>query len=343
MFYLKKNYFIVGGLVFITFASLFIFVEKTFSYFSMKSDLEEWERIKESQIVESNNSYKQLLKVQAERNWRDDEDEVVVEEAKRAVGKQKLHIIYVKSVDFADYEIDGLINVLSSDKKSLYKNCNDADCVTLSSLNYMETFINGEAKKYDKDVDFEVETHGVYEIENLTKVGDPMQSWGKDPFAMLKLRDDFENLIEERNLAIPKDELVVFLYFDETMEMGSEKIPYSFYEYKKFRSFAVPEVGRAYINVYDFKPRFSVDLVEILIHETLHLYGAVDHYIESSGTGACSSRGRGAVEDYYIPQTTGDIMCLFVENPEGHFERGSIEKGNLVINKVTAADIGWVE
>jgi hypothetical protein len=84
-------------------------------------------------------------------------------------------------------------------------------------------------------------------------------------------------------------------------------------------------------------------VVEVVAHEFLHLFGAVDTYYE--GVAGCTDEGRG---DYTDLDSSGsdvsakaDIMCLFVRNPSGEFRRAHFADGNLVINKFTAEKVGW--
>ena len=188
-----------------------------------------------------------------------------------------------------------------------------------------------------------VKIHGIYSINDLNKVGDIANLWGKELFGTVKLQDSFQKILEDNKISITENNLVVFLYFDNSFSKSSEIVEDRFYDHKKFRSFANENTGKAYINVYNLTPSFSSKAVEIVIHETLHLFGAVDKYIEDrSSEDICSDKGRGDTNlDFSLPQKTADIMCGFIEHVQNKYTRGNLTDNNLVINQLTAKEIGW--
>jgi hypothetical protein len=187
----------------------------------------------------------------------------------------------------------------------------------------------------------QIKTLGPFSLKkNLDKAGDLAIPWEKNPFAVSNIQDQFESLLRENQIATGDNTLVLFLYFDNSFQPGSDKE--RLFEYKKFRSFADREKGRAYINIYDFRPSFAAETVKAAIHETLHLFGATDKYREDPSEGICSPEGRGQpYKTPPFPQSTGDIMCLFIEKEPGQFYPGDIRKHTLVINPITAKEIGW--
>lgn len=174
-------------------------------------------------------------------------------------------------------------------------------------------------------------------------MGDVAYIWEKDAFGTIKLQDDFNKLLDEHNIKLSSRSLVIFLYFDDTFDSRGASDKERFYEHKKFRSFADENTGKAFINVYDFSPSFSISLTEIVSHELLHLFGASDKYEESESVKRiCKESGRGDLEKQPpLPQTTTDLMCMYIEEVGDQFKRASFSDGTLVVNSYTAKEIGW--
>lgn len=276
--------------------------------------------------------YDMLLKKQAKQS-RNSKTEIKT--GKKAIGEYNLFLVFVKPTALNKSTITPLINILeASNEKSI------------TSLYYINTFYKDQAKKYDIDnFNLKISFHGIYNLEGLEKVGDIGYIWGKDPFATVRLQDSFDQLLKNNNIKFDNQSVAVFLYFDDSF---GESNPYAgdrFYEHKKFRSFANDNTGRAFINVYNFDPNFAETVTEILSHEVLHLFGATDKYEESeSVTRICSERGRGNIDlKPIVPQQTADIMCMYIEKSNDKFVKALFSEDNLVINKFTAKEIGWIK
>ena len=256
-------------------------------------------------------------------------------------GNTNITIVLVKPPSVSNIQSAPLITMLRRPDTDIFSSCTDSLCQKNISLAFIPTFIKNEASKYNiTDANVTLDIRGVYTLPELTQVGDFANLWNKDPFGVAKVQDAFEELLMEQH--IDSDSLTIFLYFDDSLspplvESGS------FYDYKKFRSFANQSKKRAYVNVYNFSPQFSDDTVLVVTHELLHLFGASDKYInEISSKKLCTSRGLGDPnKSPLFPQTTGDIMCLFIETNDGSFSRGSLLDQSLIINSVTAREIGW--
>lgn len=277
--------------------------------------------------------YQSLLKKQEERNNRFQVEQK--EEKRNALGDYNLYFIFVKPASLTESVITPLLNKLKEQDDQLY-----------SSLLYINKFSTQEAKKYGvNNFNLHINFYGVYNLVDLEKVGDVAYIWGKDPFATVRLQDSFNKLLEDHNINLDKNSLALFLYFDDSF---GESNPYAgdrFYEHKKFRSFANEHQGTAYINVYNFSPTFAELVTEIATHETMHLFGATDKYEESASvTRICSERGRGDPDLIpAIPQITTDLFCMYVEKANDKFIRGHFSQNNIVINKLTAKEIGWTK
>lgn len=274
--------------------------------------------------------YENLLQQQEKRGL--NKNITQAETTRKAVGDYTLHIVLVKPPTIHNSDIAELIDKLK-----------EKDSQNISSLYYLKTFYKKEAGRYGvSDFNLQLKFHGPYTLEKLEQVGDVGLFWSKDPFATTKLQDSFSKLLSEDSISLDDKSLVVFLYFDDSFNENTEDDS-RFYEHKKFRSFADKNTGKSYINVYKLDKDFSKTVIEIVGHEVLHLFGASDKYEESeSVTRVCSKKGRGDLDlRPRVPQKTADIMCMYIEKEDDKFVRGSFLKNTLVINSLTAAEIGW--
>jgi hypothetical protein len=281
-------------------------------------------------------------RIQLQQEARNRSFKISIEPIKKrqAVGKHTLHIIFLKPPTLSDAAVQPLVSKLQDPRNTVFTDCDT--CPNNASFNYIKTFLQTEAKKYkEKDFDITVKLHPLGILSELEKIGDFAAVWGKDAFGVTKIKDAFAKGLKENNITVEKNDLVMFLYFDNTYDYVPDAGE-RFYEHKKFRSFADPDYGRAYVNIYNFSPDFSGTAVEIISHELLHLFGATDKYLEYSETDACGDKGLGQIHKKPLyPQTTGDIMCLYVERTKGNFKRGHLVDKQLVINELTAKEIGW--
>lgn len=283
------------------------------------------EKLKE----ENRNKYLELIEKQEKASLESDSKITPFPTKILARGRSKVKLLLIRPPEIAETEIQSLTSRLKSGTVS---------------LNYINTYLDEQKKNYNvSDFQTELEILGPFVLKDLPYAGDIINFWDKDPFNIIKLQDTFETVIEANNLDVSSDDLVLYLYFDNSQALTDDN-PYSFYEYKKFRSFAQPETKRAFVNIYRFGTDFAPTVVEIATHELLHLYGANDKYEEKNPERICSERGRGIPDTLvYIPQTTGDIMCSYIEYEEGKFKRGDFFGGTLIINPLTASEIGWLK
>ncbi|MBI2338215.1 hypothetical protein HYU95_03430 [Candidatus Daviesbacteria bacterium] len=277
--------------------------------------------------------YQNLLNKQTERSR---QAKIESKEAERkATGIFNLRFVFVKPLSLSQSTIAPLINKLQEKNNQEY-----------TSLLYLNTFYTREAARYGmKNFAVEISFEGVYNLPALEKIGDMAYIWNKDPFGTVKLQDSFRQLLKNPDAKPDKSDLVVFLYFDDSFGQNDPNAEDRFYEYKKFRSFANESDGKAYINVYSFNPAFAENVTEIAAHEVLHLFGATDKYEESESVKrVCSERGRGDPDlKPAVPQQTTDILCMYIETENDQFIRGHFSKKNMVINRVTAKEIGWIQ
>ncbi len=301
---------------------------------------------KKNNKLNNNENLSAYERVQKEQEERNRAFKISVEPLKKrlATGKHTIHIVFFKPPAVSESDVQPLVNKLQDPQDTIFKECNNGDCYNNASFFYIKTFLQSEAKKYkQKDVSIQIKVHPLANLTDLEKIGDFVNIWGKDAFGVTKLQDAFKKGLKDNNISIGKNDLTMFLYFDNTYDYvpnADER----FYEHKKFRSFADPDYGRAYINIYNFSASFSGTAVEIVTHELLHLFGANDKYLEYSETDACDEKGLGEMHKKPLyPQKTGDIMCLYVEHIKGDFTRGHLVDKELVINELTAKEIGWVK
>lgn len=327
--YFKKNPFyplvLIPLLIIITLFTLERIYYLAFNTYTIST----YKKTIEQNKKNADESYQELLERQAKENATPSSQKKE-QPVRQALNSQTVNIILVKPTTLPEKNINALTTLLQS------QNGNQN-----TSLNFIKTFLEQEAAKYSTNLKVTVKIYGLYSLSHIEKVGDIAYIWSKDPFGPAKLEDGFVNLIKTQKVSLDKSSVSLFLYFDESFDTaGSEE---RFYEYKKFRSFANQNTGNAFVNIYDLAPGFATTTVEIATHELLHLYGATDKYEESESVKRiCSERGRGDINKKPpVPQYTADIMCMYVEKEKDQFERGSFSKQNLVINQLTAKEIGW--
>lgn len=310
------------------FLSLFYRIESKYAQYSYQKQQEENKKKQQEE-------YQKLLEKQEQRSKKSQtKQSEEKEERKKATGDYNLYFVSVKPPTLPRSAITPLINKLKEQNDQIF-----------TSLLYINTFYKQAAKKYGiENFNLHTSFYGVYDLASLEKVGDAAYIWGKDPFGTVKLRDSFDNLLIDNSINTDENTLVIFLYFDDSFGEGDPYAADRFYEHKKFRSFANEYEGRAYINVYNFNPNFAQTVTEIIAHETLHLFGATDKYEESvSISRICSERGRGDLDlQPILPQKTTDLFCMYIEKENDKFERARFSDNNIVINKITAKEIGWI-
>ena len=92
--------------------------------------------------------------------------------------------------------------------------------------------------------------------------------------------------------------------------------------------------------MFSFSSSFASYLNEIILHESLHLFGATDKYLEDKY--GCTEKGLGDIDkDPIYPQDKTDIMCGLVAKSAEDFSRTYLSDEKLVINPITAKEIGW--
>lgn len=277
-------------------------------------------------------AFQELIANQAENNKNDVASFNKTTKEDKLLGTKKVHFVFVKAPETSANAPQALLNTLT-----------DPTINTNASLWFLNTYLQEEAAKYQNpNFNLEIVMHEqVVDLPDLKKVGDVANPWGKDPFSNSNLQDSFEQVLYRDLMRVDKDDAVLFFYFDPSITQSID-VSQSFYDHKAFRSFADQESKRIYINVYSLSPSFAPRLTEIAIHEFLHLYGANDKYLETEY--GCTDEGRGDTDKRpALPQTTADIMCGLVEISRGEYERASLEDKNLVINQVTAKEIGWLD
>ncbi|MFZ5377037.1 MAG: hypothetical protein ACOZAN_05255 [Patescibacteria group bacterium] len=300
--------------------------------YRFRSLLEEkqWQLSKQQLKLERDKAYQAVIEKQQQRKLQNQEDK-----SKKTVSQPKLlgvnhlYIFFVKPSNTSNQSIQPLINTLTAYHSNNY-----------SSLNSIHTFLHREAKKYSPDY-FEVIIDVYPEVATLdiNRVGDFSNYWGKDSFGLSRLQDQFATILDKHNLKLDDRHHAIFIFFDD-IYIASAESDGSFYESKTFRSFSNQDKHLAYVNAYDFSVNFAPLLVEIVTHETLHLFGASDKYLENEY--GCKPEGRGEPEKTPLfPQTTSDIMCGLIEYQAKKFIPAYIDKDQVVINSYTAKEIGW--
>ncbi|MCX7880993.1 MAG: hypothetical protein N2482_00555 [Patescibacteria group bacterium] len=315
---------------------IFIFLFLFYPFFVEIKTQIKIKRWQESQKIQEEKIKKKWEKIYQTDNQKAKKRDQMPDEITKTVtrGSFIFNLIFVKPKNLSYQTIQSFLKTFLSEKKYF-------------SVNYIKDYYQKEAKKYSiTDFYLTINHFGPFDIDNLPYLGDIFNPWYKDPFSELKIKDAFKEIIKNNNLSSDlKNTFYFFIYFDPSVEKQEKIVDYSFYDYKKFRSFADKYAKKAYINVYDFSPLFAKELVTIIIHESLHLFGASDKYYEiEKDEKLCSEKGRGIVNNViYLPQKTADVMCLYVEYEEGKFKKGDLEKEELVINEITAREIGWLK
>jgi hypothetical protein len=266
-----------------------------------------------------------------------------VKSGTEARGRHTLTIVFVKSDSVNEDQIQPLIDALTQKQHTIFNDCVYNYCEQSVSLGYIPAYYTEQARRYGvTDFNLDIKYSDIKNLSRLEAIGDFSYAWGKNPFGAANLQDAFEATIA-KDASIKADSPVVFLFFDDSFLPPMENIE-SFYEYKKFRSFADERKGRAYVNVFGFYPELASEITTIVAHEALHLFGANDKYVElpKSQNEVCKKEGYGQPDKMPLfPQKTGDIMCLVVQVDNSNYKDGNLKDGSLVINRYTAKEIGW--
>lgn len=318
--------------VILIFISLFI-IQRYYYDWKLNSYMDHREKIKKDQSDNIKREYDDLVNKQTntKSNYPLPSDTI---NKLQAVGSNRLNIIMVKPKNLSVSDINQLTSRLRSD------NSDDT-----GSLKFIKTFMDNESLKYQiKDFTLSINLLGPIDMINLDQVGDMNYIWGKDPFAVMKLKDAFDNLTTDKSsIKQDKGSFIIYLYFDNSFTQNSDSREKDVYEFKKFRSFADSIKPVAYVDVYNFSPGFADFLVEAVIHEYLHLVGASDKYKEYSNKPACELNGRGEIDQTVYPQKTSDIMCGLIATGVDTYKPADLRTHTLVINRITADEIGWIK
>lgn len=324
-FHQNKKIIIAATLLF-----LFLWLYSLLIEIKTKIQISQWKKEKQITREKIKKEWSKLYSYPTKTEKKDNHSS---EEIIKAKGNINFNIVLVKPTTLPNEITTPFLEKLFSDEKYY-------------SLNYVKEFYQREAEKYGvNNLNLKINHFGPFEIDSLPYTGDIFNPWYKDPFSTLKIKDAFDKIIKENSLSSnSKNDFCLFVYFDPSFEKEEKVEDYSFYDYKKFRSFADFYNKKAYINVYDFSPLFTKKLITIIIHESLHLFGASDKYYEDpKDEKLCNEKGRGVINNFvYLPQDKTDIMCLYVEYEEGKFRKADLEKEELIINQETAKEIGWL-
>lgn len=337
----------MSRLILIVVATLFVVLVGQRIYFQLQANLISYQQqnLAKKDQDQAHQNYLKLIAEQEKRQKQTSPPPSTDRSIPAALGDYKLLFVLVKPNYLSVDSFAGLLSSLKNPSSEIFNDCNiDASCPKNASLFYIPTFYKQQAKKYGvTQFNPSVEISPMLTLQNLQRVGDVNQFWGKDPFGTTKLQDTFNALLSANNLKVDGHTKVLFLFFDNSYTAPEEDA--RFYEHKAFRSFAQPETGQAFVDVYSFDSSFAKAVSEIAAHETLHLFGATDKYEENIDKDRiCSERGWGDTEKYpSIPQTSSDIMCGYVEYSVSKFKKGNFIDNTLDINKLTAKEIGWVK
>lgn len=349
------------GVAFFIAVLLIVLLYRTYLNFRLKWQLSSWEKQAETRQQAQQDRFEQLLAKQRDPDRNPDEtkssqranvqnvqnDQNEPDKQKSAgstpesatsnntandptlLGSQQVLILITKRPQLPAAALQPLITALRNPNKTQPE-----------SIQYINHFIQQQKQRYTKqnlELNIQLDNQ-LHNLPELTAVGDMSNPWGKDMFGMSKLQDQFEDILAKTHPEVDKNQPVIFLYFDDQLlESGSG----NFYDSKKFRSFAHESQQRAFVNVYSLRPEFASTLTEIITHELLHLYGTRDKYVEDDRN--CKHNGWGDLSlSVASLQPTGDIMCGYVITSEG-LALGSFDERNLVINRETAAELGWIE
>lgn len=328
VFFLKKHKW-VSFFVLITFV---IFIQIVIVNLRLTVSLRTFEKEKLANKTASDLRYQELVEQQSvsvsERYTKIDDVKLLESEL---VGIQHLYVFFVRPPSTKVEEVLPLINRLmqfsTTQQDSIYS---------------IHTFFAKESLKYNsRPFNLVIHTENKVEELEIESIGDFSHLWDTDVYSMQKLQDRFALILERNNVELDLNHHALFVYFDAS-NIATTRSDASFYDSKMFRSFTDELQHKAYVNAYSFSPLFASTLVEIAAHEVLHLFGARDKYIEDKY--ACEDLGRGNPDtDPIYPQTSADIMCGLIEKAAGKFTRANFQKGQLVVNRYTASEIGWLD
>lgn len=253
------------------------------------------------------------------------------------VKPQTIHVFFTKPKALANgnRDMQRMYSTLTNPSKERFTQCyEDTGCFPDSmSLNYTHNFIQAEAEKYNAKQELNILLYdGINTVENIENLGNVLL---EDFDTVIETEKQFEKIAKKYKSDIDFDDKVIFVHFDNSYKqneywddlMGS------------FRSYA--GYSRAFVNISQFNLARTPYFTEVFIHEMLHLFQASDKYIE--GERSCADNGYGQPDKVPVyPQTKTDIMCGIVHTSKHNVSNGDLARGNIIINKFTASEIGWV-
>lgn len=264
-----------------------------------------------------------------------------VEKNRNLLGDKTVHIIFTKSPNIDETKVIDLHNALINDNENIFNFCGDYECAQATSLNYTKTFLRNESKKYglsDNAFNLNLEIHEkIYELESPVGF-----KWSGLTFETIyQFEDQFNEILDAEFKNVGLTDPVLFMYYDDSYQEYTNSI----FDSEAFRSYA--GYSRAFVNINLPTIENSSFITHVFIHEMLHLFDTSDKYIE--GGAECKENGLGNESLSFSRQKTTDIMCSIVPSSsesESFFydvRFGDFRKNEVIINKHTAKELGWLD
>lgn len=253
-----------------------------------------------------------------------------------------VHILFVKSKGVDTSKFKAVEAELRKEKNTPTSYCDKYGfCTNLTSIQYIPTYLNQEAKKYNSTINMKLIVHPeTLEIDKIDIVGDQIKNYSKNPSGPQSLAKQFEGLLDKYKLSyMKKSNGVIFIYLDTYVPPKKDDTTY--YNNYTFRPFAYPALKRAFVNITDTDIYYTSEFTGTITHELLHLYDASDKYKEVIA--GCEKNGLGDPDKKPLyPQDKTDIMCGYVMEYEylSTLNYVDFRMGDMVINKHTAKEIG---
>jgi len=241
---------------------------------------------------------------------------------KSAVGDLKLLIVQFvsPSVDTNGEDFIEISKTLNSDSDLVKIQHPWGDAYYEPSFNYLKTFFESEAKRFNApQFSLQIDKTPIIELEGYPNYKGKTRDEQKKEFGVSQ--SFFLNELKKAKIDVSDYDAVAIVVYSKRTE-GSDF----------FLSHAIPDI-RANINALNVGDT-AYSNVEVIAHETAHVFGASDQYIEDPNMPCCQCK-EGAY-DNYIPPKHINIMC-------GGFTIVLSEADSAMFNGKSAKEFGWLK
>ena len=234
------------------------------------------------------------------------------------LGSIKILLVEVTQPDIEYQTVEGFTFIDFLNNQEGYKYLDEPYGYNVYSLNYIDDWFENEANKYGASVNVDIDLIGPVITSN-----EPPKRKANDPCDMLQ--PYFDSISEDEGIDLSNYDSISYLY----LHTGGEH----------FWSCASPS-RRNYVDIQavDTLTVQTFADIEVVIHETTHMFGASDKYIAGGFT---CREPKGVPDPDKYPQEKACIMCGVIMTEKGGSGWKPDDLNKLVICDKTAQEIGW--